>query len=358
MGVPPREARVTHPFARVIEVRRRREFGEDSVVGPLRKLGQEERHQEAPSGAGSPPPGSSPRWALISRSGPDRPCGLACGRTVLTSDGCHHRNEAHEQAEHREEEPEAPEQARHVPDRGSEVPPGRGEEVTVQRRRDDHEPLEPHADVDDDRHDEQDRDARARLLEPENLGADHVAGDHDPVGPGVRSARAVQEREDLVRVPAVPGSEELRGIGEADHRPGHEHDLRHVVEVPEGDDVLEAERLAADHHERQHHGEPGEDRARDEVGREDRRVPSGEEGDREIHRDDRMNREDQRRREGCEDEIGAFVVVPLPHGAPPSEGEEAVDELPGRGSSPDRASSPGPGSSRRTRTGPRPFRTR
>jgi hypothetical protein len=35
-----------------------------------------------------------------------------------------------------------------------------------------------------------------------------------------------------------------------------------------------------------------------------------------------MYREDQRRREGCQDEIGGLVVVPLPHGAPPSEREE------------------------------------
>ena len=342
VGVPPREARVPHALARVIEVRRRREFGEDAVVGPLRELVHEQRpcperakqvegHQEAPSGAGSPRPGSAARWPLISRSAPACPCGSACGSTVLTSDGCHHRQKTHEQAEHREEEPEAPEQARHVPDRGREVAPGRREEITVQRRDDDHEPLEPHADVDDDRQGEQDRDARARLLEPEDLRADHVAADHGPVGPGVRSARAVHEREALVRVSAVPRGEELRGIGEADHRPGHEHDLRHVVEVLEGDDVLEAKRRAADHHERHHHGEAGEDRARDEVGREDRRMPSGEDRDREIHRDDRMNREDQRRREGREDEIGALVVVPLPHGAAPSEREETVDELTDRG---------------------------
>ena len=53
VGVPPREACVTHPLARVIEVRRRREFGEDSVVGPLREPVDEKRHQEAPSGAGA-----------------------------------------------------------------------------------------------------------------------------------------------------------------------------------------------------------------------------------------------------------------------------------------------------------------
>ena len=201
----------------------------------------------------------------------------------------------------------------------------------MQRRHDDHEPLEPHPDVDDDRQNEQDRYARARLLEPEDLGADHVARDHGPVGPRVRSERTVPEREDLVGVSAVPGGEELRGIRVADDRPGHEHDLRHEVEVTEGDDVLETECLAADHHERQHHGEPGEDRARDEVRREDRRMPSGKEGHREIHRDDRMNREDQRRRKACENEVGDFVVMPLPHGAPPSEGQETVDELPGGG---------------------------
>ena len=50
VGVPPGEARVTHPLARVIEVRRRREFGEDSVVRPLREP-REQRHLEAPSGA-------------------------------------------------------------------------------------------------------------------------------------------------------------------------------------------------------------------------------------------------------------------------------------------------------------------
>jgi aspartokinase/homoserine dehydrogenase 1 len=37
----------------MIEVCRRREFGEDSVVRPLRELREEERHQEAPPGAGS-----------------------------------------------------------------------------------------------------------------------------------------------------------------------------------------------------------------------------------------------------------------------------------------------------------------
>src|SRR5687767_4689163 len=86
MGVPSGEPRVAHLFARLVEVRRRREFGQDSIAGPLRKPGHEERHQEAPSGASSPPPFSLPRWAPTSCSWLDGPCGLACGRTVLTSD--------------------------------------------------------------------------------------------------------------------------------------------------------------------------------------------------------------------------------------------------------------------------------
>ena len=47
--------------------------------------------------------------------------------------------------------------------------PGRRQEVAVQAGDDDHEPLEPHADVDDDRDDEQRRHARAHALEPEHL---------------------------------------------------------------------------------------------------------------------------------------------------------------------------------------------
>ena len=78
VGVPPGEARVTHPLARVIEVRRRREFGEDSVVGPLREPRDEERHQEAPSGAGSGRrrDGRAARWS----------CDLAFGRRAASAD--------------------------------------------------------------------------------------------------------------------------------------------------------------------------------------------------------------------------------------------------------------------------------
>ena len=168
------------------------------------------------------------------------------------------------------------------------------------------------------------------FLNQKTCGTDHVARDHDPVGPGVRAERAVEEGEHFVRVAAVPRGEELGGIGVADHRARHEHDLRHEIEVAERDDVLEMEDLAADHHERQHHGEPRKDRAGDEVRREDRRVPARKQRDGEVHRHDRMDREDQRRRQRRENEVRGLVVMPLPLRAAPSERHETVDELPHR----------------------------
>ena len=59
-------------------------------------------------------------------------------------------------------------------------------------------------------------------------------------------------------------------------QPGRQHQLADVVEVPQGDDVADAVEPPHGHHQRQHHREAGEDRARHEVRREDRRVPARE----------------------------------------------------------------------------------
>src|SRR4051794_7897305 len=56
-----------------------------------------------------------------------------------------HRQEADEEHEQREEEAEGPDEGRDVDDRRLEVAPARREEVPVERGRDDHEALEPHA---------------------------------------------------------------------------------------------------------------------------------------------------------------------------------------------------------------------
>ncbi len=75
----------------------------------------------------------------------------------------------------------------------------------------------------------------------------------------------------------------------------------------------------------QHHREAGVDGARDEVGREDRRVPAGHDADREVEADDRVHGEDERRRHAGQEQVGVLVPLPVPRGPAPSERERAVD---------------------------------
>ena len=201
----------------------------------------------------------------------------------------------------------------------------------MERGDDDDETLEPHADVDEDRQHEQRGQRRADLLEPEELRQDHVAAHHGPVGPGIGPERAVLEGEQLVGAAREPGDEELQGVGVTHHRAGEQHDLGHVVQVLHGDDLLEAEGLAHDHHQRHHHGEAREDGPGDEVGREDRGVPAGELGGREVHRHDRVDGQHQRRREARQDQVRRLVVLPMAHRAAPAESEHPEGLLPQAG---------------------------
>ncbi len=135
----------------------------------------------------------------------------------------------------------------------------------------------------------------------------------------------------LVGVARVPRDEELHRVRVADQGPRREHELVHQVQVLDRDDVLHLEDFAGDEQERQHHREAAEDRAGDEVRREDRRVPAGQDARREVERNDRVHGEDQRRREGREDQVRALVVPPVTVAAPPAEGEGAVDHPPDLG---------------------------
>ena len=108
--------------------------------------------------------------------------------------------------------------------------------------------------------------------------------------------------------------------------------------------------------ERHDHREPGEDRPGDEVGREDRRVPAGHDADGEVEGHDRVHRDDQRRRQPGEQQVGRSIPVPVPGRAPPAHRQHAVDD-PGRAVlRPVAQASPGRGSGRRTRTAARPCR--
>ncbi len=127
--------------------------------------------------------------------------------------------------------------------------------------------------------------------------------------------------------PAVPRDEELGEIRTADHERGEQTELRRGVEVVERDVVLEVEPATQRDDDREDHSDAGEDRAGNEVRREDRRVPARASRHREVERDDGVHREHERRRERGEEQIGAREVPPLAIGVPPAEATAREDAL-------------------------------
>ncbi len=197
----------------------------------------------------------------------------------------------------------------------------------MEARHDDDEALEPHADVDDHGHREERRDAVAHLLDPQHLRHEAVAEDERPVDRRVRTLHAVQDHVALELVRAVPAEEHLHRVAVEHDEARHQHHLRHVVEVLQGDEVLQAVHRAQGNGERQDHREAGVDRARDEVGREDRGVPARDDADREVETDDRVHRHHERRRQPREQEVRRLVAVPVLRRAAPAERRDPVDLL-------------------------------
>src|SRR5437763_716533 len=97
-----------------------------------------------------------------------------------------HRQQPDEQEEAAEEEAEAADEGADLDERRPVHHPRRRQIAAVQRGDDDHEALEPHADVDEDGEDEQRGDARADPLRPQRLRRERVARDHRPEAPRVR----------------------------------------------------------------------------------------------------------------------------------------------------------------------------
>ena len=195
----------------------------------------------------------------------------------------------------------------------------------MQRRDDDDEALEPHADVDDERDDEQQHHVGADPLDPEELRRQHVAEDQRPVERPVRPGHAVPHHVRLVRVRAVPRHERFDHVAVGDDQPGDEQDLRHVVQMALGDEVLQPVHLADRNRQRQHHREARIDGAGDEVRRKDRGVPAGDDRHREVEAHDRVHRDDQRRREPGQQQIRRLVAMPVMRRAAPSHRQRAVD---------------------------------
>ena len=190
-------------------------------------------------------------------------------------------------------------------------------------------------------------DAAAHPARPEKLGNEYITRQHHPVGVGIRAERPILELDEfLVRIMAVPGHERFHHVAVGHDHAGGQNDLGHVVEVAIGDVVFQAEGRPQRDAERDHHGESREDRPRHEVGRENGRVPAGQDRDREVERHDRVHRHDQRRRQAghqadtsCDSDASA-----APTRASPSPGCRRYtgpsDSWTGRAGSPGRGSSP------------------
>ena len=194
------------------------------------------------------------------------------------------------------------------------------------------------------------------LPEPEQLRRQAVAEDQRVPVAVVRADDAVAGHEALVGVGAVPGEEQLHDVAVEDDQAGRQHHLAHVLQVAVGDEVLPAE--AHPQRDRQQSA-PWRSRRRWRRPRsrgEDRGVPAGDDADREVEGDHGVHREHQRRREAGEQQVGRLVVVPVPRRAAPAERAHAVEQPRRPCSSPGRASSPGRGPGRRTRTAPTRWR--
>ena len=114
--------------------------------------------------------------------------------------------------------------------------------------------------------------------------------------------------------------------------------------------VLEMIDLAHRDHDVEHHGEAGVDRAGDEIGRENGRMPAGQLRDGKIETDDTVHRKDERRGESGEKQIGHLMSLPVRGGIAPAEREHAVKFLLPTLSSRDRARWRGRAAIRETKT--------
>ena len=174
-------------------------------------------------------------------------------------------------------------------------------------------------------------------LNHSSSGKIDVAGEHGPARPPEVAGEAPPEHVALELARPVPGAEELAQVRVADDRRGEQHQLRELLDVVDRDDVLELVALADDDQQVDDQRHAREDRARHEVGREDRAVPARHLRHREVPRHDAVHRQHQRRGEGGEVEIGAVVVLPLRVRRPSSRTRRSCRAGGGSGSWPRRA---------------------
>ena len=197
-----------------------------------------------------------------------------------------HREEFREQEVAGKEQTECTHVETDLPDGRSIIgTPGRGQVVTVYRSYDDHKTFEPHTDIHEDGHEESHEQVSSHFAEPEDLGRQYVTTHHQPVAPAIGTVEVqtvLEEGEFLIAYGRVPGHEQLGEVGNTHDRTGEYDYLIHHFNVLHRDIIFEGQYLTCYHQQGLHHCETGEDRTRNEVGREDRRMPAGNYGSGEV----------------------------------------------------------------------------
>src|SRR6185369_4168482 len=145
----------------------------------------------------------------------------------------------------------------------------------MQAGNDDHEPLKPHTDTDDDRNDEKPEFAFSEALEPEKLDRNAVTKDQQPIGPPIWPLPdPVLDHEHFVLSSAVPAEERFHRVAVNYDKSCRHHHFTHINKVGMSDEVLHVVQVAKRYAEDQHHRKSGENRTSHEVRRKDRGMPT------------------------------------------------------------------------------------
>src|SRR5262249_60149011 len=99
-----------------------------------------------------------------------------------------------------------------VPERGRVAAPRRDEEVAIEAGDENHITLEPHADDDAERNEEQRPWRTARGAPPQRLENDEIEDDRAPIGPGITADQTILECLQLVHVPGVERVKSLEDV--------------------------------------------------------------------------------------------------------------------------------------------------
>ena len=171
---------------------------------------------------------------------------------------------------------------------------------------------------------------RRTFLNQSNCVSADIDHEHDPAAIPVGVAEEpVAEHPAFIRIAAIPGDEIFHQVDVGDDQAAHQRQLADAC--PCAACVMMSSRW---HHLRSGISststmpKPQIHRADDEVERENRRVPARELRRAEVQADDGTHREHQQRAQAAQDDVGLFVIVPLPRRTGPAHRQEAVNEFP------------------------------